>query len=174
MPIYALGNLIPNIHPDAFIADSAIIIGNVTIGKNASIWYNAVLRGDCEAIHIGENTNIQDGSVLHMESDHPLVIGKNVTVGHSVILHGATIGDNALIGMGATVLSYATIGAHSLVAANSLVAERKTFPERSLIMGMPAKIMRELSEVEIENLQKSADRYAENARLFKQQLRRIG
>lgn len=153
----------PNIDKTAFVADSADIIGNVEIQKNANIWYNVVIRGDENSIIIGENTNIQDGSVVHICSDAPTIVGKNVTVGHKALIHGCQIGDNTLIGMGAIVLDGAKIGGSTLLAAGSLVPPGKEIPSGVLAMGSPAKVIRELSEEEKENLIKSALKYVETA-----------
>ncbi|MEM6820220.1 MAG: gamma carbonic anhydrase family protein [Pseudomonadota bacterium] len=149
-----------------WVADSADVIGKVTLNADASVWFGSVLRGDMERITVGARTNIQDHSVLHTDAGFPLVLGEGVTVGHRVMLHGCRIGDNALIGIGATVLNGAVIGANSLVGAHSLVTEGKTFPEGVLIMGTPAKVVRELSEQEIAHLKLSAEHYVANAHRF--------
>ena len=153
----------PKIHESVFIAKSADIIGNVTIGKNSNIWYNSVLRGDENNIIIGENTNIQDGTVIHIEHDCDTIIGNNVTVGHKALIHGCKIGDNSLIGMGAIILGGVEIGEYTLVAAGSLVTPNKKIPSGVLVMGSPAKIVRELTEEEKQNLVNSALKYVEFA-----------
>lgn len=155
----------PEIGENVFISETASIIGDVKIGKNCSIWYNAVLRGDGESIVIGDNTNIQDGVVLH--GDYITKIGNNVTVGHKALVHGATIGDNTLIGMGAIVLDNAIIGANSTVAAGSVVTSGKKFPDGVLLMGIPAKVVRELTLEDIEENKSSAKWYVDTANGYK-------
>lgn len=155
----------PEIGENVFISETASIIGDVKIGKNCSIWYNAVLRGDGESIVIGDNTNIQDGVVLH--GDYITKIGNNVTVGHKALVHGATIGDNTLIGMGAIVLDNAIIGPNSIVAAGSVVTSGKKFPDGVLLMGIPAKVVRELTKEDIEENKSSAKWYVDTANGYK-------
>jgi len=145
-----------------WIAPNAVIIGDVTLEKNSSVWFNATLRGDIENIHIGEGSNVQDGSVLHTDPGYPLKIGKNVTIGHMVMLHGCTIDDNSLIGIGAVVLNRAKIGKNCIIGAKSLVTERKEIPDNSLVMGSPGKIIRQLTDDEIEAVKQNAIRYQEN------------
>ena len=168
MPIYALAGESPLLdHPDSnWIAPDATLIGRVRLGRNAGIWFGAVLRGDNELIDIGEDTNIQEHCVLHTDMGFPLRVGRGCTIGHRAILHGCTIGDNTLIGMGATVLNGAQIGRNSLVGAGALVTEGKIFPENSLIVGAPAKAVRTLDEATIKKLEWSAAHYVENARRF--------
>jgi len=149
----------PQVAKNVFIAPGAKIIGQVSIDPEASIWFNCVLRGDIEQITIGRGTNIQDLSVIHTNPGHPTIIKNNVTVGHSCVLHGCTINEYCLIGMGAIIMNGAVIGENSLVAAGSLVPERKVFPPNSLILGSPAKVIRELTEQEIEYIRSSAERY---------------
>ena len=153
----------PNIDETAFIAESVDIVGKVTIEKNANIWYGTVLRADDNYISVGENTNIQDGSVVHISEGHPTIIGKNVTIGHKSIIHGCEIGDNTLIGMGSIVLDGAKVGEFTLLGAGSLVPPGKEIPSGVLAMGSPAKVIRELSEEEKENLTKSAIKYVKLA-----------
>jgi carbonic anhydrase/acetyltransferase-like protein (isoleucine patch superfamily) len=153
-----------------FVADNATIIGSVIIENDASIWFNAVVRGDNDLITIGENSNIQDGSVLHTDAGVPLTIGKNVTVGHKVMLHGCEIGDNSLIGINAVILNGATIGKNCLIGANSLIPEGKHIPDGSLVMGSPGKVVRELGPEQIKHLTLSALHYVENARRYKKDL----
>lgn len=157
----------PKIDESVFIAESADIIGKATIGKNANIWYNVVIRADENEVIIGENTNIQDGSVVHIGYDHPTIIGNNVTVGHKVLVHGCKIGDNTLIGMGSIVLDGAEIGEYTLLAAGSLVPPGKIIPSGVLAMGSPAKVVRELSEEEKQNLIESALKYVKTANNYK-------
>jgi len=152
----------PSLSPDCWIAPNAIVIGDVRIEKNASLWWNCVARGDRDYIHIGENTNVQDGCVLHTNPGMPLSLGMNCTVGHMAVLHGCTIGDNCLIGIGVVILNQAVIGKDSIVASNTLVPERKAFPERSLIMGNPGKVVRELTDEEMARQHISADSYVKN------------
>ena len=153
MTIYSLDGKQPIVADGAWVADSAQVIGAVELGANASVWFGTVIRGDTETIRIGEGTNIQDASVLHADVGKPLTVGKNVTVGHQVMLHGCTIGDESLIGIGAIVLNGAKIGKNCLVGAGSLVTEGKEFPDGSMIMGTPAKVVRELSPEQMDALQ---------------------
>ncbi|MFT7688445.1 MAG: carbonic anhydrase/acetyltransferase-like protein (isoleucine patch superfamily) [Candidatus Azotimanducaceae bacterium] len=153
-----------------FVADNATVIGSVIIENDASIWFNVVIRGDNDLITIGENSNIQDGSVLHTDAGVPLTIGKNVTVGHKVMLHGCEIGDNSLIGINAVILNGATIGKNCLIGANSLIPEGKHIPDGSLVMGSPGKVVRELGPEQIKGLELSAKHYVENARRYKRDL----
>ena len=157
--IKAYEGIEPKIDESAFIAESADIIGKVNIEKNANIWYTTVLRADDNYISVGENTNIQDGSVVHISEGHPTIIGKNVTIGHKSIIHGCEIGDNTLIGMGSIVLDGAKVGEFTLLGAGSLVPPGKEIPSGVLAMGSPAKVIRELSQEEKENLTKSAFKY---------------
>ena len=174
MAIYQIDDDVPDIHPTAWVAESAEVTGRVTIGANASIWYGAVLRGDNDRITVGANSNVQDGSVLHTDSGVPLTIGENVTIGHQVMLHGCTIGDGSLVGIQAVVLNNAKIGRNCLVGAGALVTEGKEFPDGSMIIGSPAKAVRELSPEQIEGLRQSAQHYIDNARRFQRGLRKIG
>lgn len=174
MSLFQLDNIAPQVHPSAFVADTARVIGRVTLAEDSSVWYGAVLRGDTDPITVGRGSNIQDGSVLHADIGVPLTIGGYVTVGHQVMLHGCTIGDESLIGIGAIVLNGARIGRHCLVGAGALVTEGKVFPDGSLILGSPAKVARSLTPQEIEGLRQSAQHYIENARRFRQGLRLLG
>ena len=173
MPVYALGPHTPEIDPESWIAPNAVVIGQVKLAKNASIWWNCTVRGDTDRLIIGENSNIQDGSVLHTNRGIELRIGNGVTVGHGVMLHGCTIGDGSLIGIGAVVLNHAVIGKHSLVAAHTLVPEGKVFPDRALILGSPGKMVRELTDEEIARNRASAERYVINWQHYRQTLRLI-
>ena len=143
-----LHRLLQNLYRDLLIFPNATIIGDVTLEKNTSIWFNAVLRGDIENIHIGEGSNVQDGSVLHTDPGCPLKVGKNVTVGHLVMLHGCTIGDNSLIGIGAVILNKANIGKNCIIGAKALITENKVIPDNSLVVGSPGKVIREVTEEE--------------------------
>ncbi|MBI2305679.1 MAG: gamma carbonic anhydrase family protein [Rhodocyclales bacterium] len=174
MSLFQLGDKRPQIDPTAWVAANATVIGDVRLAAHASIWWNAVLRGDNDPIVIGENSNIQDGSVLHTDEGVPMRIGANVTVGHLVMLHGCTIGDNALIGIGSIVLNRATIGRDSIVGANTLIPEGKTYPDRVLIVGSPGKVVRELTDEEVARLRHSAAHYVDNARRYREQLKAIG
>ncbi|HEX4869629.1 MAG TPA: gamma carbonic anhydrase family protein [Moraxellaceae bacterium] len=169
---YSLGDRRIETRGDFWIADSASVIGSVILENNASIWFNAVVRGDCDVIHIGENTNIQDGSVLHADVGVPLTIGRNVTVGHKVMLHGCSIGDNSLIGINAVILNGARIGRYCIIGANTLIPEGKEIPDYSLVMGSPGKVVREVSEAQRALLEHSALHYVENFRRFRRDLRR--
>ncbi len=173
MPVYALGPHTPEIDPESWIAPNAVVIGQVKLSKNASIWWNCTVRGDTDRLIIGENSNIQDGSVLHTNRGIELRIGNGVTVGHGVMLHGCTIGDGSLIGIGAVVLNHAVIGKNSLVAAHTLVPEGKVFPDRALILGSPGKMVRELTDEEIARNRASAERYVINWQHYRQTLRLI-
>lgn len=157
--------------PDTFVAPTAVVIGRVTLGSHASVWFNAVLRGDVEDINVGDRTNIQDGAILHADPGKPLRIGIGVTIGHRAMLHGCRIGDHTLIGIGATVLNDAVIGNECIVGAHALVTEGKSFPDRVLLVGSPAKMARPLTEVEVEGLHDSAQHYVANAERFRKGLR---
>jgi carbonic anhydrase/acetyltransferase-like protein (isoleucine patch superfamily) len=166
MPIYSLGDRRPNLGRDAWVAPNATLIGDVRLGDNASIWWNAVLRGDNDTITIGANSNIQDGSVLHADEGVPLTVGANVTVGHLVMLHGCTIGEQSLIGIKSVILNNAVIGRHCIIGANSLISEGKVIPERSLVMGSPGKVVRQLNDEEVARLLLAAQGYVANARRY--------
>lgn len=175
MPIYALGDWKPELpaEGDYWIAPNAIVIGKVRLLKGASVWFGAVLRGDHEWITIGENSNVQDNSVLHADPGQPTTVGANVTVGHKVILHSCTIGDNTLIGMGSTVLNRAKIGNSCLLGANSLVSEGKEFADGTMILGAPARQVKSLSEQQIAMLKFSAQGYVGNHKRFASDLKQI-
>jgi carbonic anhydrase/acetyltransferase-like protein (isoleucine patch superfamily) len=170
MPVYALGGLVPQIDPQSWVAPNATVIGEVHLARNVSIWWNSTVRGDTDRISIGENSNVQDGCVLHTNKGIPLTIGRNVTIGHMVMLHGCTVGDDCLIGIGAVLLNRSVIGRNSLVAANTLVPEGKVFPERSLIMGSPGKVIRELTDEEVARLPGSSERYIKNWQRYQLEL----
>ena len=156
----------PDVASDAFVAETAVVLGNVRLGPGASVWFNAVLRGDKDRIVIGARTNVQDNATLHLDPGFPTIVGDGVTIGHGAIVHGCTIEDNCLIGMGSTVLSGARIGRDSIVGAQALVTEGKQFPPRSLILGVPAKVVRELSDEDVEGIRRSARGYYEHSRTF--------
>ena len=164
--LYSIDNITPDCSQANFIASNATVIGNVQLEKNVSIWFNVVIRGDNDPIKIGAGSNVQDGSILHTDSGAPLTIGKMVTVGHKVMLHGCTISDHCLIGINSTILNHALIGKYSIVGANSLITENKTFPENSLIMGSPAKVIRELNSEELLMIEYSAQGYILNGKRF--------
>lgn len=175
MPLYALDDVAP-ILPDAgrfWIAPDAHVIGRVRLGADVGVWFGAVLRGDNELIAVGERTNIQEGALLHTDLGSPLTIGADCTIGHHAILHGCTIGENSLIGMGATVLNNARIGRNSLVGANALVTEGKEFPDNSLIVGAPARVIKTLEAQAIERLRLSAAHYVENWKRYARSLKRL-
>jgi carbonic anhydrase/acetyltransferase-like protein (isoleucine patch superfamily) len=169
MPIYALDAVEPEFEDAAtiWIAPDAVLIGRVRLGRDAGIWFGAVLRGDNEPIEIGARSNVQEHSVMHTDPGFPIRVGQDCTIGHRALLHGCTVGDNSLIGMGAIILNGARIGANSLVGAGALVTEGKEFPERSLIVGSPAKAIRTLDDAAVERLRKSAEHYVENGRRFR-------
>jgi carbonic anhydrase/acetyltransferase-like protein (isoleucine patch superfamily) len=168
--IYSLDGKSPQFKGDCWIADNAAVIGAVILGHNASVWFNAVVRGDCDEIHIGENSNIQDGSVLHTDPGVKLLIGRDCTIGHLVMLHGCEIGDNSLVGIKSVLLNRVRLGRNCIVGANSLVTEGKQFPDNTLIMGSPAKVVREVSDQEAQFLKLQAAHYVENARRFREKL----
>ncbi|HOP91256.1 MAG TPA: gamma carbonic anhydrase family protein [Ottowia sp.] len=174
MAVYEVDGKTPQVDSTAWIADSAQVMGHVTLGPDASVWFGCVLRGDTESMTIGEGSNIQDLTVMHADHGLPLTIGKHVTVGHKVMLHGCTIGDESLIGIGAIVLNGARIGKNCLVGAGSLVTEGKEFPDGSMIMGTPAKVVRQLTPEQIEGLRLSAQHYIDNARMFRATLKKLG
>ncbi len=173
MAVYELDGVAPRVAAGAWIADSAQVMGQVELGEDVSIWFGSVLRGDTEMIRIGRGSNIQDGSVLHADIGRPLEIGENVTVGHKVMLHGCNIGDGSLIGIGAIVLNGAKIGRGCIVGAGALVTEGKEFPDGSMIIGSPAKAVRELNTEQRQGLVWSAQHYIENARRFRAGLKQI-
>lgn len=174
MTIYALGTLRPVVDASAYVADSATLIGQVHLGKGCSVWPQAVMRADNEPIFIAEGSNIQDGAVLHTDPGFPLRIAAHVSVGHQATLHGCTVGEGSLIGIQAIVLNGAVIGSNCLVAAGAVVTERKVFPDGSLIIGAPAKAVRQLSDEDMQKLVANARDYAERARHYREQLVPVG
>ena len=174
MAVYELDGTQPRVADSAWVADSAQVMGNVVLGEDSSVWFGTVIRGDTETITVGRGSNIQDASVLHADIGKPLTIGDNVTVGHQVMLHGCTIGDESLIGIGAIVLNGAKIGRHCLVGAGALVTEGKEFPDGSMIIGSPAKAVRQLTPEQIEGLKLSAQHYMDNARRFRAGFKKLG
>lgn len=174
MAIYSLDEHIPRLADNAWVADSAQVIGNVVLGEGASVWFGAILRGDTEPLTVGKGSNIQDGSVVHADRGFPMTLGDNVTVGHKVMLHGCTVGDGSLIGIGAVLLNGAKIGKNCLVGAGSLVTEGKEFPDGSMILGAPAKAVKQMSPEQIVSMQWAAKHYVENAVRFNNGLKKIG
>ena len=173
MPRYRFRGFAPEIPASTYVADTASVIGRVVLGEETSVWPGAVIRADSEPITIGEGSNVQDNAVLHVDPGVPMNIGRNVTVGHQVMLHGCTIGDGSLIGIQAIVLNHAVIGESSLVAAGSIVTEGKQFPPRSLIMGSPAKLVRELSDEHLAMLRHAAETYRKRRGLYLTELERL-
>lgn len=173
MAIYEIDGKVPQIADSAWVAGSAAVIGDVVLGDEASIWFGVVVRGDTDHISVGARSNIQDQSVLHADVGVPLTIGSGVTVGHQAMLHGCTIGDDSLIGIGAVVLNGARIGKGCLVGAGSLVTEGKEFPDGSMIIGSPAKVVRQLTPEQLQGLRLSATHYVANAKRFKTTLNKI-
>ncbi len=157
-------------HPEAFVAHNATVIGRVELKRAASVWFNVVVRGDNDAISIGEGSNVQDGSVLHADPGYRLTIGDYVSIGHKAMVHGCTIGDGSLIGISSVVLNGARIGKHCLIGANALVAEHKEIPDRSLVVGAPGRIIRSLSDEEVENLMDAARNYVRKIKLYRDSL----
>ena len=175
MPIYALDGIAPQIDSNVgFIAPNAVLVGDVVVGADVGIWFGVVARGDIERITIGACSNVQENCVLHTDTGHPLVIGENVTIGHSAVVHGCTIGDNSLIGMGATVLNGAKIGKNCLIGANALVTEGKVIPDNSMVLGAPGKVVREIDAAGVDGLAASAERYVKNARRFASGMKPVG
>lgn len=164
--IYALDGIAPQIDPSAWVADTAVLIGKITLEADANIWFGATLRGDNEEIRVGRGSNVQENSVLHTDMGHPLTIGPNCTIGHKAMLHGCTIGEGSLIGMGATILNGAKIGKGCLIGAGALITEGKVIPDGSLVMGAPGKVVRQLDAEAQARLLKSAQGYQANARRF--------
>ena len=170
--IYSLGEKKPSFDVDSvWIADSADLIGDVVLNKDVSVWFNVTMRGDNDTITVGEGTNIQDNTVIHTDEGIKVNIDENVTVGHKVIIHGTSIGANTVVGMGSVVMNHAKVGANCIIGANSLITERKEFPDNSLIMGSPAKIVRELTEEEISVLVFSAKHYIDKSKTYKAELK---
>lgn len=173
MAIYQLGDKTPNIHPDAWIAEEAVVIGQVTIGARASVWPGAVVRGDNESIVIGEGSNVQEGAVLHADPGFPLTIGKNVTIGHQAMVHGCTVADGVLIGIQAVVLNGAKIAQGCLVGAGAVVTEGKEFPAGTMILGAPGKVVKEMGAEQSGRLAFIAQNYAQRQAYYKVNLKRI-
>lgn len=173
MPLYSLEGKAPILDDTVWVAPNASVIGEVHLGKEASVWFGVVIRCDNEPIYIGTATNIQDNSVLHSDPGSPLKIGNNVTVGHKAMLHGCAIGDNSLIGIGATILNGAVIGKNCIIGAHALVTEGKEIPDNSLVVGAPAKVIRTLGDPQVQMLKMSALHYVENAKTFRESLKEV-
>jgi carbonic anhydrase/acetyltransferase-like protein (isoleucine patch superfamily) len=167
---YRLGQSHVEAHAESWVAPNATLVGKVKLEPGASVWFNAVLRGDNELIHIGENSNVQDGTVMHTDMGFPLAIGKGVTIGHNAMLHGCTVGDYSLIGINAVILNGAKIGKYCIIGANSLIGEGKEIPDGSLVMGSPGKVVRELTELQKKMLEASAAHYVHNAQRYAREL----
>mgnify|MGYP003402240051 FL=1 len=174
MPLYRIEDDVPRIADSAWVADTAQVIGRVEMAADSSVWFGAVLRGDTEHIRIGAGSNIQDNSMVHADPGFPALIGDHVTVGHLVMLHGCIVGDNTLIGMQAVVLNGAKIGRNCIVGAGALVTEGKEFPDGSMIIGNPARVVRELTPEQIADIRVGSDHYMANARRFRSGCKRIG
>ncbi|PZN10706.1 MAG: gamma carbonic anhydrase family protein [Bacillota bacterium] len=173
MAVYRLGEHVPRIAPDAYVAPGAAVIGRVYLGEESSVWFGAVLRGDLDEIRLGAGSNVQDNAVLHVDRGQPCLVGRDVTIGHGAIVHGCTIEDECLIGMGAVILSGARVGRGSLVGAGALVPEGREIPPGSLVLGIPARVVRSLTSGEREALRAAAARYRENARRFLRELAEV-
>jgi len=173
MPIYRLGDKVPQFADGVWIAPNATVIGDVRLGANVSVWWNAVLRGDNDPITVGANTNIQDGSVLHTDDGVPLTLGRDITVGHMVMLHGCIVGDGSLIGIKSVILNGAVVGKHCLIGANTLIPEGKVIPDRSLVMGSPGKVVRELTDEQLARFSRNAPHYVQNAERYRRLLEEI-
>ena len=172
--LYAIDERRPKLHASAWVADSAELIGSVVLEEDASVWFRAVLRGDNDLLTIGPQSNVQDGSVLHTDAGIRLTVGRGVTIGHKVMLHGCEIGDYSLVGINAVVLNGAKVGKHCLVGAGALVTEGKEIPDRSLVVGAPARVVRQLTDAELLLLEGSAAHYVENARRYRKGLEALG
>jgi len=173
MAIFELDGIQPQLAAGAWVAESAEVIGNVRLGRDANVWHQVVIRGDNELVEIGEEVNIQDASVLHSDPGFPLILEKRVSIGHQVMLHGCTIGEGSLVGIGAVILNGAKIGKHCLVGAGALITEGKEFPDDSMILGSPAKAVKSLSLEQLARLEYIASHYVQNAQRFKKGLKRI-
>tara|TARA_Y100001970_G_C14192283_1_gene836102 strand:- start:1543 stop:2046 length:504 start_codon:yes stop_codon:yes gene_type:complete len=165
--IYDFEKNVPEVHPEAWVASNSTIIGKVKLEKDSSIWFNAVLRGDIELITIGEGSNVQDGSVLHTDPGYPLTVGKRVTVGHMVMLHGCQISDDTLIGIGSIILNNAKIGKNCIIGANTLITENKVIPDNSLVVGSPGRVLRKVTNEEIKAVLENGKHYVEFSKKYK-------
>ena len=174
MAIYALGDKTPHVPQSAYVADEATLIGEVILGERASVWPGVVIRGDNEPIRIGDEANVQDGAVLHADPGFPLTIGAGASVGHQAMLHGCTIGENTLVGIQSVIMNGAVVGRDCIVGAGSVIPEGKQYPERSLILGAPARVARQLTDEDVATLRSNAESYVRRRELFKKALKRIG
>ena len=165
--IYEFENNTPTLDKDSWVASNAILIGKVILKKDANVWFNVVLRGDIEPITIGEWSNVQDGRVFHTDPECPFTLGRGVTVGHMVMLHGCEIGDETLIGIGSTILNRTKIGKNCIIGANTLIAENKVIPDRSLVLGSPGKVIRQVTDKEIKEIKENALHYVDNYKKYK-------
>ena len=165
--IYKFENNTPDLNDNSWVASNAVLIGKVILKKDANIWFNVVLRGDIELITIGEGSNVQDGSVFHTDPGCPLSLGKNVTIGHMVMLHGCEVGDDTLIGIGSTILNKTKIGKNCIIGAHTLITENKIIPDRSLVLGSPGKVIRQVTDKEVEEIKENAKHYVENYKKYK-------
>jgi carbonic anhydrase/acetyltransferase-like protein (isoleucine patch superfamily) len=168
---YTLGDSKVVCKGEYWIADNAVVIGNVVLENNANIWFNCVVRADNDVVTIGENSQLQDGCVVHVDPGHPLTLGKNVSVGHMAMLHGCTVGDGSLIGIKSVILNDAVIGKNCLIGANTLITEGKTIPDGSMVMGSPGKVVRQLTEAEIQRINRISANYAARAKRYKTELK---
>jgi carbonic anhydrase/acetyltransferase-like protein (isoleucine patch superfamily) len=173
MAVYKLGGISPSIAASAYVAPNAAVIGNAVLAAHSSVWFGATLRGDNELISIGLNSNVQDGAVMHTDPGFPLMVGADVSIGHQAMLHGCTVGDGSLIGIQAVILNAAVIGKGCLVGAGAVVTERKVFADGTLILGAPAKVVRDLTAEERENLRKAAANYVSRAAIYRKNLQLI-
>ncbi|MDD9933580.1 MAG: gamma carbonic anhydrase family protein [Myxococcales bacterium] len=169
--LYDLGERSPQVHVSCFVADSAQLIGSIVLEKDASAWFNVVMRGDNELIAIGEGSNVQDGTVIHTDAGIEVRIGRGVTVGHKVMLHGCEVGDSSLVGIGSVILNRAKIGKHCLIGAGALITEGKEIPDRSVVFGAPGKVVRQVTDAELMILEGSAAHYVQNAQRYRRDLR---
>ena len=168
--IYDFEKNTPVLHKESWVADNAVLIGKVILKKDANVWFNVVLRGDIETITIGECSNVQDGCVFHTDPGCPLTLGKNVTIGHLVMLHGCEIDDDTLVGIGSTILHKTKIGKNCIIGANTLIPENKVIPDRSLVLGSPGKVIREVTDKEIEEIKENAKHYVDNYKRYKKKI----
>jgi carbonic anhydrase/acetyltransferase-like protein (isoleucine patch superfamily) len=174
MAIYRLGSKVPQVAASAYVANEATVIGDVVLGEGANVWPGAVIRGDNEPIRIGAGTNVQEGAVLHADPGVPLTVGDNVSIGHQAMLHGCVVGDGSLIGIQSVVMNNAVIGKDCLVGAGSIVTEGKTFADRSLIIGSPARMLRSLTDEDVASMRSNAEDYVKREAMYKAQLERVG
>ncbi len=173
MTVYSISGDAPTLHEDSWIAPGAVVIGKVELARRSSVWFGAILRGDTDWIRIGEDSNVQDLSVIHADLGVPTTVGARVTVGHKAMLHGCTVEDECLIGIGAIILNRAKIGRGSVIGAGALIPEDKVIPERSLVVGTPGRVVRQLTEEEVEGIRQAAQHYVENARRFRVELKSL-